>query len=175
MASFTSFEVYWATSQPCAAAHDSAMPLAWATPMAVFALVWKNTRSTTTTAGLYWTSSSRRAWASSQRRRSTVAARSVSIVPAALAENRPAVSRANSPYPQRVSPGSIPRTNMCSTVVDSPGATRDLPVVGREHGLRDVEVGMDRLDVIVVVDRVHEPQHSLRACVVGDLDGRGRH
>ena len=96
-ACFTSLDVYWATSQPCAAAHDRAIPLAWTTPMAVFALVWKNTRSTTTTEGSYWVSSSRIDWASSLSRRSTEVSRSVSIVPAALAVKPPAASRPRSP------------------------------------------------------------------------------
>ena len=50
-ACLTSLAVYWATSHPAAAAAIRARPLAWPTDMAVFALTWKKTRSTTTDLG----------------------------------------------------------------------------------------------------------------------------
>ena len=50
-ASFTSFEVYSATSQPSSTAVSNATPLACPTDIAVRAFVWKKTRSTTTTSG----------------------------------------------------------------------------------------------------------------------------
>ena len=87
-ASFTSFEVYSATSQPSSTAVSNATPLACPTDIAVRTFVWKKTRSTTTTSG--WSSlnnpcSSARSTAS---RRGTDSSSAVVMTPAATARLR---------------------------------------------------------------------------------------
>ena len=62
--------------------------------------------------------------------------------------------------------------------VDAPPLTADhagrSAVVCRHDLVGDVEVGVDVLDVVVVVERLDESQHPLGLGLGGDLDGRGR-
>ena len=116
-ASFTSFEVYSTTGQPCSAATSSATPLAWPTHIAVRAFVWKKTRSTTTTSGRSLDRRARRARRRSSARRSGTGRSAVGRDHPG--GDGPLARRARSttaPKPQRDRPGSIPRTNMRSMV-----------------------------------------------------------
>ncbi len=67
-ACLTSLGLYWTTGMPASAAVARAKPLAWPTDIAVRALVWKSTRSTTTTSGESLAKSSRNSRNSSARR-----------------------------------------------------------------------------------------------------------
>ena len=67
-ASLTWLGEYSATSAPRLTASASARPDAWATPMAVRALAWKNTRSTATASGRSSSMSARSSrWSSARR------------------------------------------------------------------------------------------------------------
>src|SRR5271165_3490563 len=87
-ASLTSFEVYSATSQPSSTAVKSATPLACPTDIAVRALVWKKTRSTTTTSGCSSVISACSSERSVASRYGTGESRAVVITPAATARLR---------------------------------------------------------------------------------------
>ena len=96
--SFTSLEVYCTTSQPPSAATSRASPLAWPTDMAVLALTWKKTRSTTTAAGRSSCTSARSSVCRINSRSARGAAGSVSTTPAARAR-KPAVPSARDTSP----------------------------------------------------------------------------
>ena len=83
--------------------------------MAVLALTWKKTRSTTTAWGRSSSTSARSSVCRISRRSARGASGSVSTTPAACARRLDVPSeRATSPYPQRESPGSMPNANMRS-------------------------------------------------------------
>ncbi len=68
IACLTSLAVYWATSQPDWAATTRATPAACPVAMAVWALTWKNTRSTTTASGRNSSTSAANSWKRVPRR-----------------------------------------------------------------------------------------------------------
>ena len=84
-ACFTSFDVYWATSQPDSAAAASATPAACPVAMAVRTLTWKNTRSTTTATGRYSATNERSSVERVSRRSGSGMVGTVVITPPAAA------------------------------------------------------------------------------------------
>ena len=115
-ASLTWFGVYWATSQPAAAASASASPLAWPTLIAVRTLTWKKTCSTATAPGRNSAISGGQLGAQArQALRQRVAVAGVRITPSATAVASPAPRPSMTAYPHRVRPGSMPSTRRRSS------------------------------------------------------------
>ncbi len=96
---------------------------------------------------------------------------SVSRTPACTARNssRPRKYPSISPNPQRVNPGSMPSTNICSIVMRFARRVSGLLLEVGEDLVGDVEVRVDVLHVVVVIDGVHQSQNLLGLALF--LDG----
>ena len=149
--------------------------------MAVRALTWKKTRSTTTASGRNSATRARSSSDSVRRRSGRGMVGGDEITPPAtaasdaVAPGHHAVAAAGQagidPEDEHAFDGSR-RGRPCG--VDPAGRRAGSAVVGGHDLVGDVEVGVDVLHVVVVVERLEQAQDPLGLGLVGDLDGRRR-
>ena len=122
-AALTSLGVWSTTGSPRRAAATIATPLAWAVPITVETLFWLKTRSTATTSGAYVSIASESARSIASSRCATSSPAGVRITSTATARSGRPTLPSTTPTPQRVSPGSTPRTRIPPAVTGGLGAS----------------------------------------------------
>ena len=122
-AALASLGVCWATSRPARAPATMTTPITWATPMTERRLSWAKTRSTDTAVGPSRAIQSSRASATASRRSSGLRPGGVRTTPTSTSRARRRGSMSTQASPQRVSPGSIPRTRCWATTAREEAGT----------------------------------------------------